>query len=287
MSRRLIRGYFEFNKQQKIAVVLITTLLTIGITISSIYRSIEPKVEAEKYSYLEEAKDSLLAIGKVDSQITVDSLFYFDPNTISKKDLIKLGFKSKTAQTLINFRVYKRFEKAEDISSIYGLKEELRLKITPYVRIKPSRINAKPKTSESKSVEVVRIEINTADSSEWVKLRGIGAVLAVRIIKYRNALGGFYSTNQLDEIYGIGEGYLDQIKAQCYLVKPDLKLIKINKWEYRELIGHPYMSKDQVKQILQLRREVGSLESYNELKEQKIFSLEELKKIKPYLSFSQ
>jgi len=49
------------------------------------------------------------------------------------------------------------------------------------------------------------LDINTSDSSALVTLPGIGPVLSMRIIRYRNLLGGFWSVNQLKEIYGLPE----------------------------------------------------------------------------------
>jgi len=48
---------------------------------------------------------------------------------------------------------------------------------------------------------VANVELNSADSTELVQLTGIGSVFANRILKYRELLGGFYSTAQLLEVY--------------------------------------------------------------------------------------
>jgi len=55
------------------------------------------------------------------------------------------------------------------------------------------------------------IYINTAAAEELQRLPGIGAVIANRIIAYREANGPFSSVEQLGEVEGIGEATLEQI----------------------------------------------------------------------------
>ncbi|MDX2247613.1 MAG: ComEA family DNA-binding protein [Bacteroidia bacterium] len=48
-----------------------------------------------------------------------------------------------------------------------------------------------------------RLDINLADSAHWVSLKGIGPVLAKRILNYRRSLGGFSSIDQVAQVYGL------------------------------------------------------------------------------------
>ena len=50
---------------------------------------------------------------------------------------------------------------------------------------------------------ITQFEINAADTLNFRTLKGIGEVLSSRIVKYRKLLGGFYSTHQLTEVYGV------------------------------------------------------------------------------------
>lgn len=57
-----------------------------------------------------------------------------------------------------------------------------------------------------------RIDLNTADAALLDTLPGIGAVLAERIIAYREAYGGFRSVEEIMNVKGIAEGKFAQIK---------------------------------------------------------------------------
>ena len=56
------------------------------------------------------------------------------------------------------------------------------------------------------------IDINTADARTLETLPGIGEVLAESIVAYREEHGSFASVDELDYVYGIGEGKLEPIR---------------------------------------------------------------------------
>ena len=66
-------------------------------------------------------------------------------------------------------------------------------------------------TSPSTSASENKININTADMDELQKIPGIGAVLAQRIIDYRDANGPFETVSELTNVSGIGLDRLIQI----------------------------------------------------------------------------
>ncbi len=58
------------------------------------------------------------------------------------------------------------------------------------------------------------LDINTASAEEFVKVKGIGAKKAERIISYREEHGKFNSVEELKNVKGIGEKIVAVIKSE-------------------------------------------------------------------------
>lgn len=65
--------------------------------------------------------------------------------------------------------------------------------------------------------EFKKININKATSKELVRIRGIGPVLAGRIISYREKYGPFKKTEDIKKIKGIGEKTFEKIRKEIIL----------------------------------------------------------------------
>lgn len=74
----------------------------------------------------------------------------------------------------------------------------------------PQTTCPEPTTPETVAV-TFPIDINRADAEQLTALPGIGEVLANRIVAYREENGSFLSTQELQNVDGIGEKRLDAI----------------------------------------------------------------------------
>lgn len=74
----------------------------------------------------------------------------------------------------------------------------------------PQTTCPEPTTPETVAV-TFPIDINRADAEQLTALPGIGEVLANRIVAYREENGSFLSTQELQNVEGIGEKRLDAI----------------------------------------------------------------------------
>ena len=118
----------------------------------------------------------------------------FDPNTISRDSLELLGFSTRQAEVIINYRNKGgKFRKPSDFAKIYVVDSSKYAQLKPYIIYK-------------------RVNINSADSAEFTTIYGIGPYFARKIVEYREALGGrFTSFEQLLDIKGFNIERLNQI----------------------------------------------------------------------------
>ena len=110
------------------------------------------------------------------------------------------------------------------------------------------------------------LDLNQADSTALVTLPQIGEVMASRIHRYRNRLGGFVSMEQLFEIKGMDTARFEAIKPYIVLGTNEIKKINVNQDEFKTLLRHPYLEYDQVKAIVNHRERKGLIKDWNQLK---------------------
>ena len=128
------------------------------------------------------------------------------------------------------------------------------------------------------------LNLNTADTTELMYIRGIGRYKAQRIIAYREQLGGFYSPEQLrDE--GLKDLCLDTL-THCFIASPDsLRTIDVNHCSVTALSRHPYIRYQQAKAIYQLRRQRIQLKRIDELRGLSEIDSTDIVRLRYYLRF--
>jgi len=218
-------------------------------------------------------------------------LFFFDPNTISFEDWSRLGLREKTIRTIQHYlQKGGRFRKPADLQRIYGMHSELFARLEPYIRIEETGINNDNskarndyKLPEKKSKGYVIVDINTADTSAFINLPGIGSKLAGRIVNFRDKLGGFYAIEQISETFGLPDSIFQKIKPYLKLGNKSIKKININTVTVEELKMHPYIRYGIANPIIAYRNEHGLFQSIEDIKKVMAVTDDIYKKIQPYL----
>lgn len=140
------------------------------------------------------------------------------------------------------------------------------------------------KVKQSQKKEAIKVDISSADSIQLQNLHGIGKKLAARIVKYRNKLGGFHSTEQLREVYGISPEYIESIINHTFLSSSNVKQLNLNNASFKDLVHHPYLEYEQVKKIFEHKQRTGGYNLVNDLKKYDILPENVYQKVKPYLT---
>ncbi len=218
-------------------------------------------------------------------------LFNFDPNTVSAEGWKKLGLRDKTIATIINFRSKGgRFREPEDIRKIWGLFPDEADRLIPYIQIaqeEPRSVvtgNASPYVNSRTENNATRnvIDANTADTSAFIALPGIGSKLSQRIINFRDRLGGFHNVEQVKETFGLQDSVYQKIKPLLQ-VSGVVKQLNINTALADELKLHPYIKYHIANALVEYRKQHGNFQSLDEIKKIMIITDETYQKIAPYL----
>jgi DNA uptake protein ComE-like DNA-binding protein len=135
------------------------------------------------------------------------------------------------------------------------------------------------------SERIQRLPFSETDSVLLQIVPGIGALTAGRIIKHREKLGGFIQIAQLNEVYGLKPEVIPLIWEYFDFDAAPIRKLSINRSTVEELASHPYISYQEAKVIVAYRLQHGGYQAATDLLGIKIFKLDWVGKIAPYLSF--
>ncbi len=111
-----------------------------------------------------------------------------------------------------------------DIMTLYAMQEELAVEIHEYIQeniitdstdlLELESIDEQMLKCWDKNLDDMRVDINSVEEYELIKIKGIGKKLAKLIIKYKKQLNGFKSIEDLEQIERIGKNKLKQLKSR-------------------------------------------------------------------------
>jgi len=312
--KELARDYLSYSRKERIAIIAIILLIFFIWLSPKILRNSKPKqtaidtgwisltqklqskpTEMNKNDENQDENSNALAFERsVDSKGTKAELFYFDPNKIAVEDWKRLGIREKTIHTIQNYlNKGGHFYKPSDLQRIYGLRPEEFSRLEPYVKIEvktgEKQFAANPNPAFKKieratpSSKPKTIDINLSDTTAFISLPGIGSKLSARIVNFRDRLGGFYSIDQVGEIYGLADTTFQKIKKYLSLANAEVKKFNINSVTKDELKSHPYFKWALANAIVEYRNQHGNFSSLEDLKKISLVTDEVYNKIIHYL----
>ncbi|GAA3955171.1 ComEA family DNA-binding protein [Hymenobacter algoricola] len=236
----------------------------------------------------------------------------FDPNTLSATDWQARGLPAYVAQRIVRFRdVIGGFRAKEQIRRTYGLPDSVYARLAPYIQLpgqlppRPARPRQQYATYQSrypdkpfapaapgkfarKPRHLVAFDLNTADTTQLMQIRGIGRGLSGRIVEYRQRLGGFLGAGQLSEIYSLRDApdLVDSLRKYTFVAPGFAPApIDVNNAPFEMLQLHPYMGKRLARVVVAFRQQHGPFRQADDLRQIRILDAETLEKLRPYLRF--
>jgi competence protein ComEA len=305
--KQVVRDYLTFNKRERNGVfvlIFIITVLLIYLNISENFQE-KPAMDLTKFGKQMNVLNAIVGEPSSDNnEVIVEPLktklgekqiaerFDFDPNELPDSDWKRLGLTDKQIRTIKHYEAKGgKFRKKEDLKKMYCIKPELYASLENHIQIEPSPAvfeNGKvegPKTStQLKAIPLV--DLNSADSAMLTTIKGIGPFYAKTIVKYRNSLGGFYSKEQLMEVWKFDQEKYNSIEKFVTVDPTSIRKININTCEAEQL-KMPYIKWNVVNAIVNYRKQHGKFKSIEDIKLTDLVDDETLRKIEPYLSLGE
>lgn len=315
--RYWVRSVFSFSQKETtgfLTLTVIMVLLLFGWLLlefflpapSSNYASDKAKLDSlitilEKGSKSNNPEDKSVASVNQTRVLTA-----FDPNQLNAEQWQKWGIPKYIADRIIKYKEKGgKFKVKGDLLKIYGFPEPMYSQLYSYILLPDSisyekryekhenTVSKKTPASrnafvkyEKKEIKLAHFNLNAADTTQLKLVNGIGPALSKRIIKYRDLLGGFVSTEQIREVYGLDSTVVDELLKFGYLPEnASLRKININAATVEELDAHPYISPKVAKIIVAHRQQHGKFTSLESIYEIRVLDKLVLAKLAPYISF--
>ncbi len=293
------KEYLSFHRTERWGTIIISFLILVLIAFN-IYQRVFWQADMEKMSLkygqtileFQRQTDSLTSVHDAPAPWIPQpvNLFKFDPNTLDSAGWVSLGFSPKQTHSILKYRnAGAKFRKPEDLKKLFMVDEAKYAELEPFIAINPSTLQTTPKKEfdrpkwQRPAFELPHVELNSADTTELMKLKGIGSSFAKRIVKYRELLGGYTSKAQVLEVYGMDTVRFNPIAAQLVVDTLVRVRININTAEAKELMKHPYIDKNQAVAIVNYRTQHGPFRSVADLQKIHLFKGQSYTLAAPYL----
>ncbi|MEL4308142.1 ComEA family DNA-binding protein [Joostella sp. CR20] len=210
--------------------------------------------------------------------------FPFNPNYISDFKGYTLGLSVEEIEAIQKYRAAGNYiNSTAQFQEISGVSDTLLNTIQPYFLFPEKK--SFPKKKAKAVISIKKQDINTATVSDLKKVRGVGEVLANRLVKYRSYLGGFYFQDQIAETYGIPPESVSEVLKYFEIQKlPTFKKRDVNTCTLKELSKIPYIDWNLAKKIVSYRTNHLKISDLPELTKIEGFPTDKLNRIELYLT---
>jgi competence ComEA-like helix-hairpin-helix protein len=292
---RFIRSFFGFSRGQTNGFIILIPLLFILLFSRTIYFRwiFHPPDHLKKDQHILDSLVAIIEQHKVtiprDEEVTLKP-FMFNPNDVTSSNLQAMGFNKRLSERIVRYREKGGvFKVKKDLMKIYGVDTSLYQKFYQYINL-PDELQAKRQDREhytKTQYEKVKNDINQADTAQLKDIYGIGDKLALRIVRYREKLGGFVDLAQIKEVYGLDSAVVKRVMASYYVADDFRPLqLNINELPAEVMAAHPYIGKQAAIAMVAYRFQHGRFSSLEELAHIQSLSPEAIRKMKPYLKLA-
>ena len=294
MNLESIKSYFQFTKNQRTGVFCLLVVIGVFQVIYCFidFNSVIPKsLEKENWLSLQHKINSI----KQEKLQFVPKIYPFNPNFITDFKGYKLGMSVAEIDRLLAFRKQNKYvNSSKEFQAVTKISDSLLAVISPYfkfpdwVKNKKESLDYKnySKTTFAKKEKIVILDINQATKEDLIKIYGIGEATSLRILKFKESLGGFVSMDQMNDVWGLSPEVIENLNSHFKVsAQPTVNKIDINNASIKELAQFPYFNYQIAKQIVTFRSMNGDFKNKDDLTKIKGLSIDKATIIALYLKF--
>ena len=280
-----LRKWFTFSKGERVAIITILAAIFV-LVLACLFRPASKSLSEASLHNL----DSLLALRQaaIEAQQLQQSEraqeapelhpFPFNPNTLTEEEWKQIGLTDRQIRGIMNYRAKGgKFYTKSDFGKLYNISEEEFAQLEPFIVLPEvsrtqhtksstqSGVSTGSTTANAEKKAIPIVDLNAADSALLVELPQIGGYTAMRIIAFRDKLGGFVEKEQLRDVKGLDEERFNTIEPYIIIGEAEPSKIDVNRADFKALVNHPYLSYEQVKRIFNQREKRGMIKNWAQL----------------------
>lgn len=154
--------------------------------------------------------------------------YRFNPNYITDYNAYVWGLSQLELSRLRDFRKGNKWvNSAPEFKQVTGISDSLMRAMAPYFKFPEWVVQGKQVNATRRNYPKEKLALNTATAQDLQAVRGIGPVLATRIVNFRTRYGGFADSLQLGLIYGLSSAVRGELFRHFEIKNPVL-LAKLN-----------------------------------------------------------
>lgn len=309
MSEPKWKDTFYYTQRERKGIFILLLVFILLLAIQPFIRKLNQPSQAD-FSAFKKAIKAFEAT-KQTAPIQKDTLFAFNPNTVSRKNLLRLGLAPKIAQRIVNYRKKGgQFYKKEDLQKIYGLQAKDYQRLAAFITIPAPKRAVAPLKKRTTRKRLRPHPFNPNKVSKEVLLSmGVAPKTVQQWMRYRAKGGVFKQTSDLSKLYALKPEDYKQLapyiqipanpsqkattknnrkelrKPTTYTIANEIKIdvntASMQAWQQLHGIGPHY-----AKKIISFRKKLGGFVSINQIRTTQGLPDSVFQKIKPSLILS-
>lgn len=205
----------------------------------------------------------------------------YDPNHLGDFTGYRLGLSPRALDALYSYRDSGHtLYGAKTLQRVTSLSDSTLRRLRPKLRFPPRPARPSPKPGRAP-----RLDLNSATAEQLREVPGVGPVLSARILKFREALGGFQDASQLLDVYGLPPEVAERLIATFQLATaPEIRRLNLNTASTGELAGLLYLTPDMARALVAWRQQNGPFQSLDDIRKALDLPRDKIERIALYLT---